>query len=120
MVREALEENGVDGELIVLTDGESAIQFVGSLDAQHLESPDLIIIDLNLPKRPGSEVLACVRQSATCGRAPVVILSSSDAQEDRAETTRLGANRYIRKPSHLPEFISLGAIFKTMLGSASR
>jgi DNA-binding response OmpR family regulator len=117
LVHEALEEHGINGELIVLTDGESAIQFIQSLDAQGKECPDLVILDLNLPKKSGHQVLECVRQSVTCGVAPVVILSSSDTPEDRAETSRLGASRYIRKPSRLEEFMSLGAIFKTMLGS---
>ena len=119
LVREALEEHGVEGELVVLTDGESAIRFIRALDAQSIACPDLVIIDLNLPKRPGRDVLECVRQSVWCGHVPVVILSSSDAKEDRAETLRLGASRYIRKPSRLEEFMSLGAIFKAMLeGSA--
>jgi DNA-binding response OmpR family regulator len=52
----------------------------------------------------------------TCGRVPVVVLSSSDAPDDRAETTRLGASRYIRKPMRLEDFLSLGAVFKGMLG----
>jgi len=118
LVQEALEEHGIDGELIVLTDGESAIQFIRSLDAQRMACPDLVILDLNLPKKPGREVLKCVRQSVACGLAPVVILSSSDAPADLAETTQLGASRYIRKPSRLVEFMKLGAIFKTMLSAS--
>jgi two-component system, chemotaxis family, response regulator Rcp1 len=118
LVREALEEHGVEGELIVLTNGENAIEFIRSLDAQRVECPNLVILDLNLPKTTGREVLKWVRQSVSCGQSPVVILSSSDAAEDRAETIGLGASRYIRKPSRLQEFMSLGAIFKTMLGGA--
>jgi DNA-binding response OmpR family regulator len=109
----------VDGELIILTDGDSAIQFIRSLDAQRAGCPDLLILDLNLPKKPGRAVLECVRQSVTCSLMPVVILSSSDAAVDRAETARLGASLYIRKPSRLDEFMSLGAIFKTMLRGAT-
>jgi DNA-binding response OmpR family regulator len=116
LIREALEQHGIDGELIVLSDGEAAVHFIESLDAQRAECPDLVILDLNLPKKTGREVLECVRQSVTCRRAPVAILSSSDTADDRAETTRLGASRYIRKPMRLREFLSLGAIFKTMLG----
>jgi CheY-like chemotaxis protein len=119
LVQEALEEHGVDGELIILTDGDSAIQFIRSLDAQRAGCPDLLILDLNLPKKPGRAVLECVRQSVTCSLMPVVILSSSDAAVDRAETARLGASLYIRKPSRLDEFMSLGAIFKTMLRGAT-
>jgi len=119
LVREALEENGVEGELVVLTDGEAAIQFIKALDVQRVACPDLVIIDLNLPKRPGRDVLKCVRQSVVCGGVQVVILSSSDAQQDRADTLRLGASRYIRKPSRLEEFMNLGAIFKAMLGGSA-
>ena len=119
MVREALLEHAVEGELIVLTNGESAIEFIRSLDAQRAECPGLVILDLNLPKRHGREVLEFIRQSASCGQAQVVIVSSSDSLADRTETTRLGVSRYIRKPSHLREFMSLGAIFKTMLGNGS-
>jgi CheY-like chemotaxis protein len=119
LVREALEEHGIHGELIVLSDGESAIQFVHYLDAQSGKCPDLLILDLNLPKKSGREVLECVRQSVACGSSPVLVLSSSDAPEDRADTARLGATRYIRKPSRLHEFMGLGVIFKTMLGSAT-
>jgi DNA-binding response OmpR family regulator len=119
LVREALEEHGVEGELVVLADGEAAINFIQSLDDQPATCPDLVIIDLNLPKRPGRDVLKFVRQSVACREVQVVILSSSDAQQDRAETLRLGASRYIRKPSRLEEFMSLGAIFKAMLGGSA-
>lgn len=119
LVREALLEHEVEGELIVLTNGESAIEFFRSLDAQRAECPSLVILDLNLPKRHGLEVLEFARQSASCRRAPVVILSSSDSLEDRTGATRRGASRYIRKPSRLQEFMNLGAIFKAMLDNGS-
>ena len=69
LVREALLEHEVEGDLIVLTNGESAIEFIRTLDAQRAECPDLVILDLNLPKRHGLEVLEFVRQSASCRRA---------------------------------------------------
>lgn len=112
LVREALEEHEVDGEL--------AIRFIQAIDAQSLACPDLVIIDLNLPKRPGRDVLECVRQSVRRRQVPVVILGSSDAQQDRADTLRLGASRYIRKPSRLEEFMSLGAIFKAMIDGSGQ
>lgn len=119
LVREALLEHEVEGELMVVTNGESAIEFIRSLDAQRAECPGLIILDLNLPKRHGLEVLEFVRQSASCHRAQVVILSSSDSLQDRSEATRLGASGYLRKPSRLQEFMSLGAVFKAMLENGS-
>jgi two-component system, chemotaxis family, response regulator Rcp1 len=58
LVRRALEKHGVDGELIVISDGETAIAFIQALDAEAAPCPDLAIVDLNLPKKPGREVLA--------------------------------------------------------------
>lgn len=111
LVRIALEEHGLEGEITIVTDGEMAIHYINSIDAQGLLCPDLVILDLNLPKTPGREVLECVRLSVVCHEAPVVILSSSDAAQDRADAARLGASRYIRKPSLLADFLHLGAMF---------
>jgi two-component system, chemotaxis family, response regulator Rcp1 len=114
LVREALQEYGVEGELLVIQDGEKAIRFVQALDAP-ADGPELIILDLNLPKRPGREVLKAMRQSAKYQEAKIVILSSSDAPEERSEAIVLGASLYLRKPSRLAEFLNLGAVFKAIL-----
>jgi DNA-binding response OmpR family regulator len=120
LVRRALEKHGVDGELIVISDGETAIAFIQALDAEAAPCPDLAIVDLNLPKKPGREVLARMRQSERCRHTPVVILSSSDAERDKADAVRFGASRYIRKPSKLDDFLDLGLIFKAVLSEAER
>jgi two-component system, chemotaxis family, response regulator Rcp1 len=118
LVREALEEHGVEGELTVLVDGEMAIQFIQDIDSQLLACPDLIIVDVNLPKKPGRDVLECIRRSTICREARVVILTSSDAHEDKQDAMRLGVTRYLRKPLRLSDFISLGAVFKAILESS--
>jgi CheY-like chemotaxis protein len=115
LVRRALEEHGVEGELVVIADGETAIAFIQAIDANAAPCPDLAIVDLNLPKKPGREVLERMRQSERCGHIPVVILSSSDAARDKADAARFGASRYIRKPSKLDDFLSLGLIFKAAM-----
>jgi len=115
LVREALEEHRIRGELVVIADGAAAIRYIEALDTGPSGCPDLVILDLNLPKRSGHEVLRSMRQSVKCGRAPVAILSSSDAQQDRVAAASLGASQYYRKPLHLKEFLSLGARFKAML-----
>jgi CheY-like chemotaxis protein len=115
LVRRALEEHGVEGELVVIADGETAIAFIQAIDANAAPCPDLAIVDLNLPKKPGREVLERMRQSERCGHIPVVILSSSDAERDKADAARFGASRYIRKPSKLDDFLSLGLIFKAAM-----
>jgi DNA-binding response OmpR family regulator len=115
LVRESLNEHGVRGELILISDGETAIRFIESFDTDGTNCPDLVILDLNLPKASGLAVLRSMRRSVKCKDAPVVILSSSEVQTEKDEATRLGANRFIRKPMHLEEFMRLGAIFKTLL-----
>jgi chemotaxis family two-component system response regulator Rcp1 len=120
LVRRALEEHGVDGELIVIADGETAIAFIQVIDSEEGPCPDLAIVDLNLPKKPGREVLERMRMSEKCRQIPVVILSSSDADRDRADAARFGASRYIRKPTKLDDFLNLGAIFKAAFSEPGR
>ena len=115
MVRRALEEHGVEGELIVIADGEEAIKFIQAIETEEAQCPNLAIVDLNLPKKSGREVLERMRLSERCRHIPVIILSSSDEDRDKAEAARSGASRYIRKPSKLDDFLSLGAIFKASL-----
>ena len=114
LVREALEEHGVEGELLVITDGASAISYV---QKPGVCCPDLVILDLNLPKRSGREVLQAIREDVAFRETSVVILSSSGAQEDLADSLAGGARKYIRKPLRLEEFLGLGAIFRQMLES---
>jgi DNA-binding response OmpR family regulator len=115
LVREALQEHGVEGELTVIGDGSTAVGFIADLDHKPEDCPDLVILDLNLPRLPGREVLKAMRQSQKCRDVKVVILSSSDAAQDKAQATALGASRYIKKPLRLDEFLRLGAIFRSML-----
>ena len=118
LVREALQDHGVTGELIVIDNGEGAEEFIASLEAEGARCPDLVILDLNLPRKPGREVLAKMRRSAKCGHIPVVILTSSEGQRDRDDAARLGASQYIRKPVRLAEFLQLGSVFKAMLSGS--
>ena len=115
LIRKALEEHGVEGELTVINDGERAIQFIQGVNGEESKAPDLVILDLNLPKKSGMEVLFSIRNSDHCREIPVLVLTSSDARQDRADAERLGASRYICKPMRLDEFLSLGAVFKEFL-----
>jgi two-component system, chemotaxis family, response regulator Rcp1 len=119
LLREALEEHGVTGELLVVGDGEKAFAVVRDIDCEALACPDLFIIDLNIPKKPGREVVKYLRESIKCKGAVIAILSSSDSTRDKEEARQLGVSSYIRKPSRLDEFLSLGAIFKAMLASSA-
>jgi DNA-binding response OmpR family regulator len=114
LVREALEQHSVPCEVAVIGNGEIAIEFIDEIDAGRYPCPDLIIIDLNLPKKPGKEVLKRVRASA-CKDVAVVVLTSSDNQKDKEDVAPFVPLHYLRKPSQLDEFITLGAIFKEIL-----
>jgi CheY-like chemotaxis protein len=115
LVREALAWHGVISTLLVAEDGDEAIRYIDEIDAAALPCPDLIVLDLNLPKKTGFQVLERLRASPVCGRRPAAILSSSGAAADRNRAERLGASRYICKPSNLDDFLSIGKELKQML-----
>jgi len=75
----------------------------------------LFLLDLNLPKKSGGQVLERVRQSVRCGAVPVVILTSSDSNKDKAQAANLKATGYFRKPSRLDEFMKLGPYLRDLL-----
>ncbi|MGH7963017.1 MAG: response regulator [Candidatus Binatia bacterium] len=116
LIRESLKEQGVECELSIAEDGQEAIALVRREEAADgAERLDLIVLDLNLPKYSGKEILQSIRKSPALAQVPVAILTSSDSPQDRLETSNLGANRYIRKPSSLEEFMQVGALLKEML-----
>ena len=116
IVRESLKRHLKDIELQVLSDGEKAFDLIEATEADDsAASPAILILDLNLPKRSGQEILRRIRQSSKLGRIPVVIFTSSDSPADRAETTRLGATAYFRKPADLEEFMCIGKVVQSVL-----
>jgi len=117
LIKESLKEHGFSGKVSVISDGERAVLFMNEIDANaDTPCPGLIVLDLNIPKRNGREVLKRIRESSSrCAHVPVVILSSSNAPVDREDTARLGASRYICKPSTLTKFMEVGALLKETL-----
>jgi CheY-like chemotaxis protein len=108
MTREAFEENKVRNELHVARDGEDALDFVYRRN-QYAEAPrpDLILLDLNLPKYDGREVLAQIKQDPELRSIPVVVLTTSQAEEDVLRSYRLHANAYVNKPVDFNRFIDV-------------
>ena len=108
LTREALRENKVNNNLHVAVDGAEALDFLFRrgkyVDALH---PDLVLLDLNLPKKNGREVLAEVKADPLLRRIPVVILTTSDAEQDILASYDLHANCYITKPVDLDRFIEV-------------
>jgi CheY-like chemotaxis protein len=110
LLREALGMQKQEFKLTVLTDGEQALNYIdATADPTSTElTPDLIVLDLNLPKSDGSDVLRRIREKPDLQAVPVVVLSSSDSHRDRQFAEKLGADSYITKPSDLDGFLSLG------------
>ena len=89
----------------VARDGEEAIEYLFDDDLTRL--PDLVLLDIKLPKLDGLEVLARIRKNEKTRLIPVVLLTSSDEEHDLTEGYRLGANSYVRKPVDFIEFIEV-------------
>ncbi|AKJ00125.1 response regulator receiver domain-containing protein [Archangium gephyra] len=105
---EALKEGKVRNRLSVARDGVEALAFLRR-EGSHASAsrPDLILLDLNLPKKDGREVLAEIKEDSRLRRIPVVVLTTSKAEEDILRTYDLHANCYITKPVDLEQFISV-------------
>jgi CheY-like chemotaxis protein len=116
LVREALENSVIACELVVISNGERALQFIEGIDSGSGPCPQLAIVDLNLPKKTGAEVVKRMRASAKCKDVPVVVLTSSNNQIDRENAKRLGISRYIVKSGRLSEILKLGSVFRDLLG----
>jgi two-component system, chemotaxis family, response regulator Rcp1 len=100
----------------VVRNGEQAIRFFDQTDrVPNAPCPALVILDINLPRRPGDEVLKRMRTSAKCGKAHVIAVSTSDAQSDRQRMAELGADVYFRKPSEYADFMKLSDMVKRLL-----
>jgi two-component system, chemotaxis family, response regulator Rcp1 len=108
LTQEAFRDATVRTHLHVVTDGVEAMAFV-KRQGEHANAPrpDLILLDLNLPKMDGREVLALIKEDADFKTIPVVVLTTSGAEEDILRTYRLHANCYLVKPVDLNGFLSV-------------
>lgn len=103
LVLDSLTDGAYD--ITVLNDGHSAIRYLRrESEYAAVEHPDLILLDLNLPKMGGVDVLAAMAQDEALKVIPTVVLTSSDAERDVSESYRLGANCYVRKPGDLRSY----------------
>ena len=118
LLREALGQQQEDVELTVVIDGEEALDYIDARGRYRgTPRPDLFVLDLNLPKSDGSDVLKRIREKPELASVPVVVLTSSDSPKDRHTASTLGAASFLTKPSDLDQFLALG---KTLLGFVRR
>lgn len=117
LIRRALAEHGIEHELHVVQNGEQAIEFLARAGRPgEAPRPDLVLLDLNLPRVDGAEVLLELRHDPQWAATPVIVVTSSNAARDRARLTELGISHYFQKPSDLDEFMHLGAVVRDVLG----
>ena len=116
LFRMALRNAGLDCDLTVIDEGGAAMAFVqGQGGREESRAPDLAVLDLNLPKNDGLEILAAMRGNQAFVEVPVAVLSSSSWSRDRAKLEGYRIARYITKPPDLDEFMSIGLILKELL-----
>lgn len=108
LTREALAEYKLRNELAVVTDGEAALRYLRQEDEYADASiPDVILLDLNLPKKDGREVLEEVKADPALRHIPVVVLTTSEEEADILESYRLQAACYITKPVEIDRFMEV-------------
>ena len=115
LFREALRTRGIPCELAVAEDGHKAIAMLRAAVDGATATPDLIILDVNLPKHNGNVVLREVRSRDSLAGVPVIMLTSSASPTDRQASKNLGANLYIQKSSNLDELLEIGRIVEEFL-----
>jgi len=108
LTQEALKNHKVKNNLHVVPDGEEAMDFLYRRGKhQNAPRPDIILLDLNLPKKDGREVLAEIKSDPDLKTIPVVVITSSEAEQDIVKSYNLNANCYVTKPVDLNQFIKV-------------
>jgi CheY-like chemotaxis protein len=116
LLQESLKLHRLSVRLVIIDDGEKAIEWIKQNDlTDDFLSPSAVILDLNLPKRNGADVLAVLRASRSLGETPVIIFSSSNASRDRALKERYPHTSYLRKSADFDEFSNIGGVLKEVI-----
>jgi CheY-like chemotaxis protein len=115
LTRRALDAEDLEYDILLARDGVEAIRYLTEA-AQGEREIDLLLVDLNLPKRDGAEVLEQMRLHENLRKVPAIVLTSSNSPQDRQRCMRVGADRYFHKPSNLASFMEPGKLAKDLIG----
>lgn len=108
LTKEAFEDAKINNQLSVARDGQEAIQFLERKEPfTDVDSPDLILLDVNLPKKNGHEVLQYIKGHQKLKRIPVIMLTTSESEKDIAKSYENHANCYITKPVEVDDFLNV-------------
>lgn len=117
LLREALEGLGVRGEIVLAADAEQARALVAADGRSPIDPlPDVILLDLNVPRGNGRDVLSAIRANPRLAGIPIAVVSSSISETDRTDAALLGADRYIVKPGNLDELEAFGRTILALAG----
>jgi len=115
VIKEALEASGLKLDLRIARDGQDALGYLQRTGTVEVPCPALILLDLNVPKVAGIEVLRKLRTDSRCRRTPVIVVTSSTAETDRTAVERLGAEAYFQKPRNLAAYMELAPLIRKVL-----
>ena len=116
LIREAIEGAGIEANVEVARDGEQATDFIDRVDREtSMTAPAVIVLDINLPRKNGAEVLVHIRKSHRSRNARVLVVSTSRAASDRDRMNALGADDYFQKPNAYEAFMKLGERVRDLL-----
>ena len=118
VINEVIQKAGVNLSVRVAKDGQEALLYLAKLSEKAGCCPALVLLDLNLPKISGIEVLERIRGGSRCNQTPVIIVTSSSAEADRAAAQRLGAEGYFQKPNDLDAYMELAQMIRRVLKSS--
>jgi two-component system, chemotaxis family, response regulator Rcp1 len=107
LIREALKESPISVQVIVAHDGVEAMDYLHQAELGLALRPDMVLLDLNLPRKNGREVLAEIKGSPHLRQIPVLVMTSSRSEEDIDDAYSLNANCYITKPSDLEDYVDV-------------
>lgn len=115
LVREAVRLENLPVDIHMVSDGQQAMEFIARAETDpDAPCPHFLLLDINLPKADGFEVLRRLRASEKCKGIPVVVVSSSDSPSDRGQAAELGA-AYFRKPPSYAEYLKLGRVLRELI-----
>ncbi len=117
LVRTALKSEDLDCPLHVFSDGEEVLRFLELVENDAAPYPVMLLLDLNMPKRSGEEILAWFQGTTRCSSIPIIVITSSDSPKDRERAAKYGVAHYFRKPADLDEFMKLGPVVRNVLKS---
>jgi CheY-like chemotaxis protein len=116
VIQAVLDSCNLNLQVRIAEDGREALQYLQNLDQDDSSpGPALVLLDLNVPKVDGLEVLRHMRHGSRCKRTPVIVVTSSNAEPDRTAAQRLGVEAYFQKPKDLTAYMELAQVIKRVL-----